>query len=175
MVRFHPTYHMLIPQLSVGTYVVVFKLIRLLDAPFIYLILWLAFLFVPWWYRCHVLSIWRCDMCCVIEFVLLDTGSFLWLFHTFILRMNVMLFFMYGGSWRVCGYLIPHLHTNWSLWHVLWPVSIGVFLWFWFDRCTNESLRFLLGLQCICVSVHWYEFVWGLFWLRNSSMSFAFD
>ena len=60
---------MLIPQLSVGTYVVVVKLNCLVVTPFVYLILWLAFLFVPWWYRCHILSIRRRDRCWEIEFV----------------------------------------------------------------------------------------------------------
>ena len=130
MVRFHPTYHMLIPHLSVGTYVVVFKLIRLLDASFVYLILWLAFLFVPWWYRCHILSI-RCrDRCWVIEFVLLDTGSLLWLFLAFIQRMNIILFFKYCWfvtSW--CGYLIPHLHTPIEFWHPLVSVFSMILVW----------------------------------------------
>ena len=43
--------------------------------------------------------------------------------------------------------------------------GIDVFPWSWFDHRTDESLRSSLGLQCICVSVHWYEFVCWLFWL----------
>ena len=168
---------MLIPQLSVGTYVVVFKLIRLLDAPFVHLILWLAFLFVPWWYRCHILSIWRRDRCWVIEFIFVGYW-FVSLVIPCIHSANeyyIVLRVLLVRDELVWIFDPSFTHTNWISWHVLWPVSVGVFLWFWFDRCTNESVSSSLGLECICVSVHWYEFFWALFWLRNSSMSFAFD
>ena len=121
---------MLIPQLSVGTYVVVFKLIRLLDTPIVYLILWLAFLFVPWWYICHILSIRRHDRCWVIEFVFVGywfVSLVIPCIHSANEYYIVFEYCWFVTSW--CGYLIPKLHTPIEVRDMFCDLLVSVFFY----------------------------------------------